>query len=100
MKLHCDPLPPPVCGLQCAQFESVGDALKATQIAVRHDCYACEIIDRFILDCTKRSIEHRENRFFLEGSPAAVLVTEIRGQSESEVRALTPPRRIVLTMND
>lgn len=89
MKLHCDPLPPPIAGLQCAQFESVDDALKATQIAVRHDCFACELIDRFILDCTKRSIEHRENRFFLQGSPDAVLVTEFRGKSEAEVRMAT-----------
>ncbi|MFV1995058.1 MAG: FAD-binding and (Fe-S)-binding domain-containing protein, partial [Verrucomicrobiales bacterium] len=58
-------------------------------IAVGYDCYACELIDRYILDCTERSLEHRENRFFIEGSPGAVLVTEIRGESEVEVRAVT-----------
>jgi len=89
MKLHCDPLPPPVSGLQCAHFETVADALEATQIAIRHDCFACELIDKFILDCTKRSIEHRANRFFLEGDPGAVLVTDIRGESEAEVRVVT-----------
>ncbi len=89
IKLHCDPLPPPVAGLQCAQFDSVGQALLATQIAVGFDCFACELIDRYILDCTERSLEHRENRFFLEGSPGAVLVTEIRGDSEDEVIAVT-----------
>lgn len=89
MKLHCDRLPPPVAGLQCAQFETVDEALQATQIAVRYDCFACEIIDRYILDCTQRSLEHRDNRFFIEGSPAAVLVTEIRGESEADVREVT-----------
>lgn len=89
MKLHCDPLPPPVSGLQCAHFASVSDALRATQIAVTFDCYACELIDKFILDCTKRSLEHRDNRFFLEGDPGAILVTEVRAQTEEEVRQVT-----------
>lgn len=89
MKLHCDPLPPPVCGLQVAHFDNVGDALKATQIAVRFDCYACELIDKFILDCTERSLEHRENRFFLQGDPGAILVTEVRGVSREEVTHVT-----------
>lgn len=87
MKLRCDPLPPPIAGLQCAQFESVDASLRAAQLAVKYDCYAVEVIDHFILDCTKRSIEHRKNRFFLEGEPAAVLVTEIRGETEAEVRS-------------
>ena len=89
MKLHCDPLPAPVAGLQCAHFDSIDAAMRATQIAIRHDCFAVELIDRFILECTERSIEHRENRFFLEGSPAAILVTEIRGESKAEVLAVT-----------
>ena len=89
MKLACVPLPPPVCGLQCGHFETVDEALRATQIAVQHDCYACELIDHYILDCTERSLEHRENRFFLEGSPGAILVTEIRGETEAEVCKVT-----------
>lgn len=89
MKLSCDPLPPPVAGLQCAQFETVDQALRATQIAVHHAPYACELIDKFILDCTQRSLEHRDNRFFIEGSPGAVLVTDIRGETKEDVLAIT-----------
>jgi len=89
MKLHCDLLPAPVVGLQCAHFDSIDASMRATQIAIRHDCFAVELIDRFILECTERSIEHRENRFFLQGSPAAILVTEIRGDSEAEVLEVT-----------
>ena len=89
MKLHCDRLPPKVAGLQCAQFDSVDQALKATQIAVGFDCYACELIDDYILECTERSLEHRDSRFFIEGSPGAVLVTEIRGESREEVLEVT-----------
>lgn len=89
MKLHCDPLAANVAGLQCAQFDSIDSALRAAQLAVKYDCYACEIIDHFVLECTERSIEHRANRFFIQGEPKAVLVTEIRGDSEDDVLAVT-----------
>ena len=85
--LHCDPLPPPVAGLQCAQFASVDQALRATQLAVAHDPFAVELIDHHILACTERSIEHRQNRFFLQGEPQAVLVTELRGDTRDQVQA-------------
>lgn len=89
IKLQCVPLPAPICGLQCAHFQSVDEALRATQIAVSYDCFAAELIDHYLLECTERSIEHRANRFFIKGTPGAVLVTEIRGHSETEVRAVT-----------
>ena len=89
IKLHCEPLPAPVMGLQCAHFDSVDDALRATQIAVRYDCFAVELIDHYLLECTERSLEHRANRFFIEGQPGAVLVTEIRGDSEAAVCTVT-----------
>ena len=89
MTLRCERLPPAVAGLQCAQFESVEQALLATQIAVEEDCYACELIDHHILECTRRSIEHQQNRFFLEGDPQAVLVTELRGETRDDVLAAT-----------
>ncbi|MEN8862215.1 MAG: FAD-binding and (Fe-S)-binding domain-containing protein [Lentimonas sp.] len=89
IKLQCSPLPAPTCGLQCGHFNSVDEALRATQIAVRYDCGAIELIDHYLLECTERSIEHQANRFFIEGTPGAVLVTEVRGNSEAEVRVIT-----------
>ncbi|MFN3148426.1 FAD-binding and (Fe-S)-binding domain-containing protein [Bremerella sp.] len=86
IKLNCLPIPPPVSGLLCAHFETVDQSLRATQIAVRHDCYACELIDHFILACTERSIEHRANRFFVQGKPDAIIVVDIRGQTQAEVQ--------------
>lgn len=88
IKLRVENLPPPISGLQCVHFESVPDALQATLLAVEQDVYACELIDDVILECTQRSIEHRKNRFFIEGSPKAILVTEVRGHSEEEVREI------------
>ncbi|MEL7266203.1 MAG: FAD-binding oxidoreductase, partial [Planctomycetota bacterium] len=60
MRLRCLPLPPTESGLMCIHFRSVDAALRATQIAVTHDCYACELMDHHILDATLRSLQHRE----------------------------------------
>jgi FAD/FMN-containing dehydrogenase len=46
IKLNCLPLPPPISGLLCVHFESVDEALRATQIAVHSEPFACELIDR------------------------------------------------------
>jgi FAD/FMN-containing dehydrogenase/Fe-S oxidoreductase len=89
IKLHCDPLPAPVSGLLCSHFETIDAALRAAQVSVNYDCFAAELIDHYLLDCTERSIEHRENRFFIQGKPDAVLVTEIRAETELEVRRIT-----------
>jgi len=85
MKLRCAPLPPPAAGLHCAHFETVEASLRVVEFALAEGCHACELIDHFILECTERSLEHRENRFFIEGKPGAVLVTELRGSSREEV---------------
>lgn len=89
IKLNCLPLPPPVSGLQCAHFESVDQALRATLLAVKHSPFAVELIDHFILEGAARNREQRENSKFVEGKPGAILVTEIRGESESEVVGVT-----------
>ena len=89
IKLNCLPLPPPVSGLQCAHFESVDQALRATLIAVKHAPFAVELIDQFILEGAARNIEQRENAKFVQGKPGAILVTEVRGQTQSEVLAVT-----------
>ncbi|MEM1294687.1 MAG: FAD-linked oxidase C-terminal domain-containing protein [Verrucomicrobiota bacterium] len=89
IKLHCNPLPPPVSGLLCGHFESIDDALKATVIAVDHRPYACELIDDIILSCAANNIEQRKNMDFVEGKPPAILVVDMRGDSEAEVRQLT-----------
>ncbi len=89
IKLNCIPLPPPVSALQCAQFESVDQALRATLIAVKHSPFAVELLDHFILEGAARNLEQRENLAFIEGNPRAILVTEIRGENEAEVVSTT-----------
>ncbi len=89
IKLNCIPLPPPVSGLQCAHFNSIDDALTATLTAVKHGPFAVELIDRLIIEGAKRNRQQRQNAFFVQGDPAAILVTEIRGETEADVLATT-----------
>lgn len=78
IKLHIDPLPPSEGILVCAHFESIELALKATLVAMAHQPFACELMDKIILDCTKGNIEQEKNRFFIEGDPKGVLMVEFR----------------------
>ena len=87
IKVHLDPLPPPAEILVCAHFGSVDEALNAVVAAMRHRLYACELMDKTILDCTRENREQRKNRFFLEGDPGAILMLEVRGNTESEATA-------------
>ncbi len=82
-ELDCDPLPPPHAALVCGHFASVDEALRANLIAVEHAPSACELIDRHILECTKANLAQQRNRTFVVGDPGAVLVVDLRRDSEA-----------------
>ena len=86
IKLRCLPLPPPVSGVLCPHFESVDEALRATLIAVRHQPFACELIDHHVLDGAARNIEQRENMGFVNGNPNAILIIALHADSEEELQ--------------
>ncbi len=92
IKLHLNPLPPPKDALVCAHFDTLDAALRAAQAAMRHAPYACELMDKFILDCTKENRAQQKNRFFLQGDPAAILMVEFRDetfeQAEAQAKAM------------
>ncbi len=76
MKLNLLPLPDKVTGLVCAHFESLQDALKANIIALRYNPASIELIDDYILNCTRDNISQSRNRFFIKGEPAIILLIE------------------------
>ncbi|MEX0325863.1 MAG: FAD-binding and (Fe-S)-binding domain-containing protein [Puniceicoccaceae bacterium] len=78
IRLRCDPLPPPHVALVCAHFTSIDEALQANLISLQATPYACELMDHHILEGTERNLEFRRYRFFIEGNPMALLVTELR----------------------
>ena len=80
------PLPPPVEGLLCVHFNDLYESLEATVTALDFDPGAVELMDKIILDCTKESQEHRQNRFFINGDPEALLVIQLFDETEQAVR--------------
>lgn len=85
IKLNVVPLPPKEAGLLCIHFNSIDEALRANLIALKHHVSASELIDHYILACTKDNIEQRKNRFFVQGDPGAILVVEFSRETQEEV---------------
>ena len=85
IKLNLVPLPPKEKILVCAHFQTLEEALKGNLVALNHHPGAIELMDRFILDCTRDNIEQRKNRFFLKGDPAAILIIEFANPSKEEL---------------
>ncbi|MEO9210586.1 MAG: FAD-linked oxidase C-terminal domain-containing protein [Ginsengibacter sp.] len=85
IKLNVIPLPPKETGLLCVHFNSIEESLKANLIALRYKPSACELIDHYILECTKGNIEQNKNRFFVKGDPGAILVIEFQSNDRQEI---------------
>ena len=84
--IRLDDIQPEHSILVASHFKSVQESLKATVVSMNHDLYACELMDKVILDCTKSNREQSKNRFFLQGDPEAVLVMEVRANTLQEAR--------------
>jgi len=89
IKLHVSPLPPQEIGLLCIHTSTVDEALRANLIALKYNPSACELMDHYVLECTKANIEQRQNRFFVEGDPGAILVVEISRNTLAEIQEIT-----------
>lgn len=63
--------------LVCVHFSDLAEAMRATVAMLPHKPAAIELIDQSVLDCTKDNIEQRQNRFWIQGEPRAVLVIEL-----------------------
>jgi FAD/FMN-containing dehydrogenase/Fe-S oxidoreductase len=75
--LQLDILPPPKNIMIAAHFNSIQESMEAVVVAMRHNLFTCELMDKTILDCTKNNREQLKNRFFVEGDPKAILMLEI-----------------------
>ena len=74
IKLNLVPLPPKQKALVCVHCASVAVALKANLVALKYEPGSVELMDKAIMDCTRDNITQRQNRFFIEGDPGAILI--------------------------
>jgi len=89
IKLHFDPLPPKETGLLCIHFNNVDESLRANIIAMQYKPSASELIDHYILECTKDNIQQSKNRFFVQGDPGAILVVEFCRATREEITEIS-----------
>jgi len=61
IKLNVVPLLKNETGLLCVHFNSIDEALRANLVALKYKPRASELIDHYILECTKDNIEQSKN---------------------------------------
>ncbi|MEX0987548.1 MAG: FAD-linked oxidase C-terminal domain-containing protein [Bacteroidales bacterium] len=88
-RLHLDPLPPASKALVPIHVDSVMDAIRGNVIALGFNPAAVELMDKTILDLTDDNITQRKNRFFVKGSPGAILIVEFIADTMEEIRLKT-----------
>ena len=89
IKLNVVPLPPKEVGLLCVHFNTIDESLRANLIALKYKPSASELVDHYILECTKENKEQAKNRFFVQGDPGAILVIEFAREDREEIKAIT-----------
>jgi FAD/FMN-containing dehydrogenase/Fe-S oxidoreductase len=88
IKLNLVTLPPQEQAVICIHFNNLQDALKANLVALKYKPGAIELMDDVILECTKDNIEQQKNRFFLQGTPAALLIVEFARETKKEIEEI------------
>jgi len=83
IKVSLDPLPPKYVMVVCAHCVSLEAAFEVNLIALQHQPTAVELMDGEILELSKQSTN--VERFFVEGDPPALLISEFRSESEQDL---------------
>lgn len=80
-----DPLPPKEIIVVCGHCDDLMKSFEANLVALRHQPTAIELMDRDILELSKGNAEQQKNSFFVDGDPAALLITELRAETREEL---------------
>ena len=96
IKLNLVPVPPKEKVVMAAHFTSINQSLKANIVALSFKPGAVELIDKTILDITKDNASQKNNRFFIDGDPAALLIIEFARDTKKEILEITNKLEIAL----
>ena len=87
IKVSLDVLPPKEIMVVCGHCDTLDKSFEANLVALKHHPTAIELMDGDILELSKGNTEQQKNRFFVEGEPAALLITELRAETREELDA-------------
>ncbi len=85
IKLNLVEIPPRHKALMCVHTNTLKETFYANQIALKHSPVSIELMDKKIMDLTKKNISQNRNRFFVEGDPQAILIVEWYGENISDI---------------
>ena len=85
IKLNVVPLPPVNKALVCIHLKNRNDAFRANLIALKYKPSAVEMMDNRVLELTEDNISQRNNRFFLDGNPGAIVIVEFVRYNPEEI---------------
>jgi FAD/FMN-containing dehydrogenase/Fe-S oxidoreductase len=85
IKLSLVPLPPVNKALVCIHLKKRNDAFRANLIALKYKPSAVEMMDNRILELTEDNISQRNNRFFLDGKPGAIVIVEFAREKTDDI---------------
>ena len=80
-----DPLPPKEIMVVCGHCDELAKSFEGNLVALKHQPTAIELMDGDILQLSKGNVEQQRNRFFVDGDPAALLITELRAETRDEL---------------
>jgi FAD/FMN-containing dehydrogenase/Fe-S oxidoreductase len=83
--LQLTDLPPKLSAMVVTHYKTLEDSLLDVAPLMAHNLHTCEMMDKVILDCTKNNRTQLENRFFVEGDPAALLMLEVKSDTEQDL---------------
>ena len=79
--LQLDTLPPQKTAMLVTHYDSLEKGLLDVVHAMRHELYCCELMDDIILERTKENAMYRPYRFFVKGTPKAMLFLEVKAST-------------------
>lgn len=88
IKVSLDDFPPEEIMVLCGHCDTFDKSFEANLVALKHHPTAIELMDGAILELSKGNTEQQKNRFFVEGDPAALLITELRADTRVEMDAI------------
>ncbi len=84
--LQLDELPPTERVMVALHFESIAKCLKSVESVMQYNLHTCEMMDDTILNLTKHNKTQQENRQFIEGNPAAILMCELKADTQEKLQ--------------
>lgn len=84
--LQLDELPPIESVVIALHFDSIEKCLKSVATLMMHNLHTCEMMDDTILNLTKHNKTQQQNRQFIEGNPAAILMCELKAHTQENLQ--------------